>query len=236
MGWWGNVANGHSTYNCQWDQTELPAMEMMSSNGRCLSAFYYFQLPADVQARGPRKVGRKWRYVRNTLTGRRQLQLTVLSEQAFDAYDADYLRLDLTPLLRNKVTSDVKRMVSYWHCPTESALEPSQPVIGWFEMAGNAGFYHTTTLQDSIWCQILFTYDDNEVVTGDSMLLSFPSREEAQTQFEQMDTHNDELTSFERWDNCIVITERFQATLDDVKRWLTRLDFEMAQPIFLRKE
>lgn len=243
MGWWGNVANGLSTYNCQSNQTGQPLLEMTSSDGICDSAFYYFPTTAETMARGPRKVGTKWRYVRNTLTGRRQMQLAVLHEEDLSLFttlgfgtDSAYTRLDLSTLLKDKASSDVKRMVTYWHRPSAMLLEPAGVVIGRYQYYSYSGVYQTVTYQDSITCKLYFNIDDTGMVTGDSIILQFRSSADAHAQFEQMDTHNDEYTTFELWNDAICIRENFEATLDEVKHWLTRFDFEMAQPIILRRE
>lgn len=243
-GWWGDVHNGYSTYNHQLDNEERPLMEMTASDGICQFACYYL-LPTDTtHASVTHRVGSRWRYVRNTLTGRRKLQFSVQSEQILSYFimpdkesDGAYDCLDLGSLLAGKPTNDVKRMVSYWHHSSNAALTPSHPVIGSCQVNDRSKIstYQTMTFQESIRCEILFWVCDDEV-TCDTMHLYFHSSEEAQAQFEQMDTQSDEFTQFELWENQIIITEYFQATIDEVKRWLTRLDFEMAQPIIIRKE
>jgi hypothetical protein len=243
-GWWGDVCGGHSTYNQQLDDEAIPLMEMTAADGICKTACYYLPSLDTALSRNPRKVGRKWRYVRNTLTGRRKLQLAVYDEQVLRNFttpdcdgDSSYTRLDLNPWFAGRKACDVKRMVSYWHHPTEAALIPSHPVIGNCQVNdySKVSTYNTVTFQDSVRCQILFWVYKDEV-NCDTMHLFFHSNEEARAQFEQMDTSQDEHTQFELWENQIIITEHFQATIDEVMRWLTRFDFEMAQPIILRKE
>lgn len=243
-GWWGDVGNGRSTYNHQLDNEERPLMEMTASDGVCQSACYFLLAPDTTQARVTHRVGSRWRYVRNTLTGRRKLQFSVQNEQILSYFttpdysgSGSYTRLDLGSMLVGKQANDVKRMVSYWHHPSNSALTPSHPVIGSCQINDRSKMstYQTMTFQDSLKCEIMFWVTDDEV-TCDTMRLYFHSSEDARVQFEQMDTQSDEFTRFELWENQIIITEYFQATIDEVKRWLTRLDFEMAQPIIIRKE
>ena len=243
-GWWGDVCSGYSTYNQQWNTDELPLMEMTAADSICQSAYYYLPTQDYVPSRSPRKVGRKWRYVKSTLTGRRKLQFAELyDKESYDfetpsyGSDGSYTRFDLTSMLVGKQADGVKRMVSYWHHPTEAALYPSGTVVGHCVINDRTmvSTYQTLLFQDSIRCQILF-WVEGDVVTCDTIHLFFHSNEEAQAQYEQMDTTDDEFTRFEQYENQIVITEHFHATIDEVLHWLTRLDFEMAQPYFIRKE
>ena len=243
-GWWGDVCGGYSTYNHQRNDEELPIMEMTAVDSICQTAYYYLSPQNYSLSRAPYKVGRKWRYVRNTLTGRRKLEFTLNDEQAISYYttpgwgrEGTYSRLDLSGLITGKPANDVKRMVSYWHHPSAFALSPVGTVVGHCEIndRSKVSSYHTTTFQDSVRCEILFWACDDEV-NCDTMHLYFRSKEEAQMQFQQMDTTNDEFTMFAQWDNQIIIVEFFQATVEEVRRWLTRFDFEMAQPIIIRKE
>ena len=51
-----------------------------------------------------------------------------------------------------------------------------------------------------------------------------------------MDTEADESTQFFITDNTIYIVEEFEATIDDVMRWLIRFDLDVCKPIYIREE
>ena len=74
IGWWGTPVDSFVSCYYQSFGKEYPDMSFETADGICTSAFYY--LPDDeplFQSR--RRVGRKWRYVKNTLSGRRKFQI-----------------------------------------------------------------------------------------------------------------------------------------------------------------
>jgi hypothetical protein len=90
-------------------------------------------------------------------------------------------------------------------------------------------------IDDSIHCHIFF-WNDNGMVRGDSMRIVFPDHLLAEEEFELMDTEADESTHFFITDNTIYIVEEFEATIDDVLRWLIRFDLDVCKPIYIREE
>jgi hypothetical protein len=91
-------------------------------------------------------------------------------------------------------------------------------------------------IDDNIHCHIDFWKDDDGIVRGDSMTIVFPNHLLAEEEFELMDNETDESTRYFITDNTIYIVEEFEATIDDVMRWLIRFDLDVCKPIYIREE
>ena len=91
-------------------------------------------------------------------------------------------------------------------------------------------------INDSIHCHIGLWMEANGIVRGDSMTIVFPNHLLAEEEFELMDNETDESTRFFISDNTIYIVEEFEATIDDVMRWLIRFDLDVCKPIYIREE
>ena len=68
------------------------------------------------------------------------------------------------------------------------------------------------------------------------MRIVFPDHLLAEEEFELMDNEIDESTRYFITDNIIYIVEEFEATIDDVMRWLIRFDLDVCKPIYIREE
>ena len=123
---------------------------------------------------------------------------------------------------------------------------PKKPLFGTIERNSydRSAFIHSAFIHydvplygidDSIHCHIFF-WNDNGMVRGDSMRIVFPDHLLAEEEFELMDTETDELTHYFISDNPIYIVEKFEATIDDVMRWLIRFDLDVCKPIYIREE
>ena len=65
------------------------------------------------------------------------------------------------------------------------------------------------------------------------MIISYPNELEAKEHYEMMDIDEDENTTVLLSENNIIIFECFQATDEEVRRWLTRFDLELCKPLFI---
>ena len=247
IGWWGSSADGPSACYYQSFRKDHPDMIFEAAGSICTSAFYY--LPDEeslLQSR--RRVGRKWRYVKNTLSGRRKFQIH--QQQA----DSDHTKmdengliyLDLTNQFCNRPVIEARKTVNMWYHPQDTASMPKKPLFGTIERNSydRSAFIHSAFIHydvplygidDSIHCHIFF-WNDNGTVRGDSMRIVFPDHLLAEEEFELMDTEADESTQFFITDNTIYIVEEFEATIDDVLRWLIRFDLDVCKPIYIREE
>ena len=220
-------------------------MTFETADSICTSAFYY--LPDEeslLQSR--RRVGRKWRYVKNTLSGRRKFQIHQIHQQEADndhtkMDENGLIYLDLTNQFCNRPIIEARKAVNMWYHPQDTASMPQKPLFGTIERINyeRSEFIHYDVplygIDDSIHCHIFF-WNDNGMVRGDSMRIVFPDHLLAEEEFELMDTEADESTHFFITDNTIFIVEEFEATIDDVMRWLIRFDLDVCKPIYIREE
>lgn len=253
IGWWGSVADGPSACYYQSFHKDYPDMSFEATDSICTSAFYY--LPDEeslLQSR--RRVGRKWRYVKNTLSGRRKFQIH--QQDADNNHDSDHTKtkmdengriyLDLSNQFFNCPIIEARKAVNMWYHPQDTASMPQKPLFGTIERNSydRSAFIHSAFIHydvplygidDSIHCHIFF-WNDNGMVRGDSMRIVFPDHLLAEEEFELMDTEADESAQFFITDNTIYIVEEFEATIDDVLRWLIRFDLDVCKPIYIREE
>ena len=68
------------------------------------------------------------------------------------------------------------------------------------------------------------------------MTIVFPNHLLVEEEFELMDIETDGFTKYFISDNTIYIIEEFEATIDDVLRWLIRFDLDVCKPIYIREE
>ena len=245
IGWWGSSADGPSACYYQSFRKDHPDMTFETADSICTSAFYY--LPDEeslLQSR--RRVGRKWRYVKNTLSGRRKFQIHQIHQQQADndhtkMDENGLIYLDLTNQFCNRPIIEARKAVNMWYHPQDTASMPQKPLFGTIERINyeRSEFIHYDVplygIDDSIHCHIFF-WNDNGMVRGDSMRIVFPDHLLAEEEFELMDTEADESTHFFITDNTIFLVEEFEATIDDVMRWLIRFDLDVCKPIYIREE
>ena len=245
IGWWGSPADGPSACYYQSFHMDYPDMTFEATDSICNSAFYY--LPDEealLQSR--RRVGRKWRYVKNTLSGRRKFQI---HQQHVDSDntkmdDNGRIYLDLSNQFYNRPIIEVRKAVNFWYHPQDTAIMPKKPLFGVLERINydysGSEFVHYDVplygIDDSIRCHIGFWKDDDGIVRGDSMTIVFPNNLLAKEEFELMDNNTDEFTNYFISDDTIYIVEKFEATIDDVMRWLIRFDLDVCKPIYIREE
>jgi hypothetical protein len=243
IGWWGSPTDGSSACYYQSFHLGNPDMTFEATDSVCTSAFYY--LPdEDSMLQSRRRVGRKWRYVKNTLSGRRKFQIY---QQHVDSHDTKMdengrIHVDLSNQFCNRPILEARKAVNFWYHPQDTAIMPKKPLFGTLER----NFYDRSELvnydvplygiDDNIHCHIGFWKDDDGIVRGDSMTIVFPNHLLAEEEFELMDNETDESTRFFISDNTIYIVEEFEATIDDVMRWLIRFDLDVCKPIYIREE
>ena len=243
IGWWGSFASGPSACYYQSFNKDFPDMTFEAIDSICTSAFYY--LPDEVSSfQSRRRVGRKWRYVKNTLSGRRKFQIY---QQHSDIDDTQMdgngrIRLNLSNQFCNRPIMEARKAVNFWYHPQDTAIMPKKPLFGTLER----NFYDRSELvnydvplygiDDNIHCHIDFWKDDDGIVRGDSMTIVFPNHLLAEEEFELMDNETDEFTHYFISDNTICIVEKFEATIDDVMRWLIRFDLDVCKPIYICEE
>ena len=68
------------------------------------------------------------------------------------------------------------------------------------------------------------------------MTIVFPNHLLVEEEFELMDIETDGFTKYFISDNTIYSIEEFEATIDDVLRWLIRFDLDVCKPIYIREE
>lgn len=243
IGWWGSPADGSSACYYQSFHLGNPDITFEATDSVCTSAFYY--LPdEDSMLQSRRRVGRKWRYVKNTLSGRRKFQI---HQQHSDSHDTQMdgngrIHVDLSNQFCNRPILEARKAVNFWYHPQDTAIMPKKPLFGTLER----NFYDCSELvnydvplygiDDNIHCHIGFWKDDDGIVRGDSMTIVFPNHLLAEEEFELMDNETDEFTHCFISDNTIYIVEKFEATIDDVMRWLIRFDLDVCKPIYIREE
>lgn len=249
IGWWGSPADGPSACYYQSFHKDYPDMTFEATDSICSSVFYF--LPDEesmLQSR--RRVGRKWRYVKNTLSGRRKFQIHHQHEDNnHDSYhtktkvdENGRIYLDLSNQFFNCPIIEARKAVNFWYHPQDTAIMPQKPLFGTLERNNHdhSGFINYNVplygIDDSIHCHIGFWMNDEGIVKGDTMTIVFPNYLMAEEEFELLDTEADEFTRIFISDNTIYIVEEFEATIDDVMRWLIRFDLDVCKPIYIREE
>ena len=262
-GWWGDMNDGRFCCYYRSNSENVPDMAFLAKAGICQSAAYLLPLtsgmfngqcsmvnsPYPPSADQPRRVGRKWRYVKNTLSGHRQFQLHIFDDLPYGGYalctDESVLdnsateAIDLAPLLGQLCVDDVRDAVSFWYRPEQTVQLPSEPLFG--SMTNNSRYEVALTRDaDPVYCKVglnLFREDTATVVISDTISIVFRSDEEAAHEFELMDTHNDEMVTFELQGRNIVILERADfIPYEDMMRRLVRFDLDICRPVFIREE
>ena len=243
IGWWGSFASGPSACYYQSFNKDFPDMTFEAIDSIYTSAFYY--LPDEVSSfQSRRRVGRKWRYVKNTLSGRRKFQI---HQQQADSDNSKMdgngrIFLDLSNQFCNRPIIEDRKAVNFWYHPQDTANMPKAPLFGALERNDyeRSVFVHYDVplygIDDSIHCHIGFWANDNGIVRGDTMRIVFPDHLMAEEEFELMDSEEDEFTKIFISENYIYIVEEFEATIDDVMRWLIRFDLDVCKPIYIREE
>ena len=247
IGWWGSPADGPSACYYQSFHMDYPDMTFEATDSVCTSAFYYLS-DEDSLLQSRRRVGRKWRYVKNTLSGRRKFQIHQQHAESDNTKmdDNGRIYLDLSNQFCNRPVIEARKAVNMWYHPQDTASMPPKPLFGTIERNSydRSAFIHSAFIHydvplygidDSIHCHIFF-WNDNGMVRGDSMRIVFPDHLLAEEEFELMDTEADESAQFFITDNTIYIVEEFEATIDDVLRWLIRFDLDVCKPIYIREE
>lgn len=249
IGWWGSLANGSSACYYQTFLKDCPDMVFEATDSIFTSAFFY--LPDEEPLSGSRRrVGRKWRYVKNTLSGRRKFQIHPQQTETADTDvqntqidDNGRIYLDLSSLFEHCPTSEAKKAVNFWYHPQDTAIMPKTPLFGTMTERTTHDYnkivnYDVTLhgIADNIRCHITFLTDHNGIVRGDSMRIEFPDSLTEGKEFELIDAGEDESTNVLIIDNVVYIYEVFEATIDDVMRWLTRFDLDVCKPIYIREE
>lgn len=243
IGWWGSPSDGPSACYYQSFHKDFPDMSFETANSICISAFYY--LPEEENlSQSPRRVGRKWRYVKNTLSGRRKFQIhqELTESDPTKMNDNGRFFLDLSKQFYGCPSQEARKAVNFWYHPQDSACMPEVPLFGTIE---SKDYYHDRLvhydvpmygIDDNIHCHIDFWTNDDGIVRGDSMRIVFSDPLMAEEVFRNMDTVEDEYTRFFISENTIYIVEDFEATIDDVMRWLIRFDLDVCKPLYIREE
>lgn len=245
IGWWGNLIEGHSACYYQSFSKDFPDMTFETSGGLCTAATLFLPTDAFLPFSPLRKVGRKWRYVKNTLSGRRKLQLhlTPTSDIHYPD-DSTFARpdIDMTNWFRHCPTQEIRKAVNLWYHPEDTANIPTAPLFGTVEKSKNGQAEHVAynvpliDYADSISFRIGFQADSTGIVKSDTLQIVFPDSLTAKQEYEMMDTRNDDHTQFVLQDNIISIVETFEAPIADVMRWLVRFDVDVCRPVYIREE
>lgn len=246
VGWWGSAANGLSACYYQSFCKDFPDMTFEAADSICTKAFYFLQ-DEDSLLQSRRKVGRKWRYVKNTLSGRHKFQIY---EQHAEHADGDNTKmddngriyLDLSNQFYGCPVLEARKAVNCWYHRQDTAIVPSAPLFGTVERnvdgRRESVRYEVPMygIDETICCKISFWSDIDGIVRGDSMTIVFPDRLLAEEAFELTDAEEDEFTSVFISGNLVCVVEKFEATIDDVMRWLVRFDIDVCKPVYIRDE
>lgn len=247
IGWWGDTSDGSSACYYQSFQKDFPDMVFEASDGICTSAFYYLpndDSPSSAPAR--HRVGRKWRYVKNTLSRRRKFLIHhATANEGLGATKMDddgRIYMDMSDLFRSVPTAEAKKAVNLWYHPQDTTVMPKAPLFGTIERQyiGKSQLIRYDVpmkgVSDSIRCVITFQTDYDGMVRGDSMAISFPDYISAENEFELLPTDDDDSTLSYIIGNTIYIIEEFEATINDVMRWLIRFDTDACKPAYIPEE
>ncbi len=237
MGWWGDMGFGRSACYYQSFLKDYPNMVVEAADSLCTSALYYLPDEVSDSREGLQKVGRKWRYVKNTLSGRRKIELHLFDKPddwldiAYDTHGRACLNyssaFDYLP------ASTLRQAVNYWFHPDTTASLPASPVFGSFD-----GLHYEVSLP-VMKEPVRFTINLGGAagyIDTDTTTIVFPDTLTATESFHQMDISDDECTLFSLDGNRIIIVELFHATVDEVMKWLVRFDLDICKPIFIREE
>ena len=237
IGWWGDIYQGESFFFHHINTDNVPQAELRSADSICTSV----TVNSPAQSNGsPKRVGKKWRYVRNTLTGRKKVYLTTSMYFPYGesriscTNNGSYNQFELKPIFNSLESNTVCKVVNYWYHPTDMSPLPQTPVFG--SILDNDNYSIMMNEQDSTFIWIYLERDVNNVIVRDSTIISYPNEMEAKTHYEMMDSDDDEFTTASLCGNRIVVVEHFQATEEEVRRWLTRFDLELCRPLFIDEE
>ena len=233
LGWWGELDDG--TLNCYYESTvnDAPDMSFKVTGGLCTNAWFLmtdgelsrYYLPTH-------RVGGKWRYVRNTLSGHKKVRIRAIEK----AYENGTGIRALKGLLDNQLVTNVQRAVNIWYRPELTSQLPSSPIFGNY----TDPFHYRVPLllaEDSIYCTVSLAGSEDRGVSSDTIHFIFPTEQMAMEEFEQMDLHNDDSTFCQVHDRVIEIVENFpRIPFDEMKRRLTFFDLNMCRPIFIRED
>ena len=238
MGWWGDMAFGRSACYYQPFLKDYPNMMVETADSLCTCALYYLPDEVPDSREGLQKVGRKWRYVKNTLSGRRKIELH-LFDKPDDWLDIAYdthgrACLNYSSAFDHLPAFTLRQAIDYWFHPDTTASLPASPVFGSFD-----GMHYEVSLP-GMKEPVRFTINLAAAVGGyiatDTTTIVFPDTLTATESFHKMDICDDECTLFSLDGNRIIIVELFHATVDEVMKWLVRFDLDICKPIFIREE
>ena len=134
IGWWGSPADGPSACYYQSFHMDYPDMTFEATDSVCTSAFYYLS-DEDSLLQSRRRVGRKWRYVKNTLSGRRKFQIHQQHAESDNTKmdENGRIYLDLTNQFCNRPVIEARKAVNMWYHPQDTASMPKKPLFGTIE-------------------------------------------------------------------------------------------------------
>jgi hypothetical protein len=250
-GWWGDMQNGQASCYYTDGGDGLPDMLFDIEDSLCTSALYYPSASQPMNSASVRRVGRKWRYVKNTLTRRHKFQLQLngmpplSSGPDTDSDGRGYY--DLSGLLDAVSSSDIQCAFNYWYRPSASAPLPSEPVFGKINTDHVRTPQYEVVLYNGdapINCTVTFEplypyYPFDSIIVSDTISLTFPDPSMAEEAFRLVDNYTDNTTAFSRFKNTILITEYYfesPMTYEEVKRRLVRFDLDLCRPIYLPEE
>ena len=238
MGWWGGIDDGESTCYYWPDSTNVPNVKMNSTVGCCDVVRSYIR-NAPSHNPMPRRVGGKWRYTLGTLTGRRRVQVTCFRATCFEHYqiferedNPDYSEANMSVMFEGKPSRVVGNVLDYWYLPSGSHEMPESPVFGDFD----GWRYELPLVDDSLTVVVRLIPGSADMVVGDSMQLVFRDANNAQRTYSEMGDIGDEEVSVSLYGNVVSVVEHFEATMDEVRRWVVRFDLDLYKPLFLRKD
>ncbi|MBQ9637861.1 MAG: hypothetical protein IJV36_08230 [Prevotella sp.] len=238
VGWWGDIDEGMSACYYWPDSTNVPNVQLLSDSGQCVSVMAFMN-DRIARRQQPRRVGTKWRYTMGTLTGRRRVHMSCFGPTCFEHYtwngECSYEgceAVDMSNMFAGQTSRTVCHVLDYWHRPTAVRTMPERPVLGRFD-----GYHYEQSLvDDSLHIVVDLSSDADGKVVSDTMKLVFCDDYIAQLAFADMTVTGDDGYSIALFGNTIIIVEYFEATLDEVQRWLVRFDLDLYKPLFLRND
>lgn len=238
IGWWGNIDEGTSACYYWPDSANVPSVELVSNGRQCVSVTA-FTSNDELRSQQPRKVGTKWRYTMGTLTGRRRVHMSCFDATSFEhytwnrecAYDGRK-EADMSRIFAGLPSRTVSNVLDYWHRPEAITAMPESPILGRFDDYR----YEQSLVDGSLNIVVNLSSNADGKVVSDTMKLVFNDEYVAQEAYAQMTVTGDDGFSISLFGNTICIAEYFEATLDEVRRWLVRFDLNLYKPLFLRND
>ena len=241
-GWWGDLKDGWSKAYYQSHKYQVPNVEFFCEGGHCLKVLCFILETDSMVADSlgtPNQAGKKWRYVKNTLSGKGPFRFTISDDSVSYRIDVNdkryspYICADISRMLSQTKADDARCVLNYWYLPSACTTFPDEPVFGKYEH----GRYK---LNLSGTMRIAITFDNPSptgFVTSDTIRISYPNSESAQNDYKMLSQAQSEGFFVNIYGQEIIIVEIFKAVpKEEALLWLMKFDMDMYKPAFLDEQ